>query len=56
MTANIPEKIIQMMNDKIPLKRWGNPEDIANVYTFLGSDNASYITGTVINVDGGVVV
>jgi len=56
MTANLPEKIIQIMNDKIPLKRWGRPEDIANAYTFLASDNASYITGTVINVDGGVVV
>ena len=56
MTANLPDKIIQIMNDKIPLKRWGRPEDIANAYTFLASDNASYITGTVINVDGGVVV
>ena len=45
-----------MMGEKVPLKRWGQPEDVANVYTFLASDEASYITGTVFNVDGGVVV
>ena len=56
MTANMPEKIIRMMGDKVPLKRWGKPEDVANAYTFLASNNASYITGTVLNVDGGVVV
>ena len=56
MTAQMPEKIIQMMEEKVPLKRWGRPEDVANVYTFLASDMASYITGTVLNVDGGVVV
>ena len=56
MTAQMPEKIIRMMEEKVPLKRWGKPEDVANVYTFLASDMASYITGTVLNVDGGVVV
>ena len=56
MTAGMPEKIIRMMGDKVPLKRWGKPEDVANAYTFLASDLASYITGTVLNVDGGVVV
>ena len=56
MTAGMPEKIIRMMGDKVPLKRWGRPEDVANAYTFLASDLASYITGTVLNVDGGVVV
>ncbi len=56
MTAEMPEKIIRMMADKVPLKRWGKPEDVANAYTFLASDNASYITGSVLNVDGGVVV
>ena len=56
MTSEMPEKIIHMMGDKVPLKRWGKPEDVANVYTFLASDEASYITGTVLNVDGGVVV
>ena len=56
MTSEMPEKIVHMMGEKVPLKRWGQPEDVANVYTFLASDEASYITGTVFNVDGGVVV
>ena len=56
MTTGMPENIIQMMEGKVPLKRWGEPEDVANAYTFLASDEASYITGTVLNVDGGVVV
>ena len=56
MTSKMPEKIIQMMGEKVPLKRWGTPKDVANVYTFLASDEASYITGIVLNVDGGVVV
>ena len=56
MTAGMPEKVVDMMGDKVPLKRWGQPEDVANAYTFLASDEASYITGAVLNVDGGVVV
>ena len=56
MTAGMPEKVVGMMGDKVPLKRWGQPEDVANAYTFLASDEASYITGAVLNVDGGVVV
>jgi 3-oxoacyl-[acyl-carrier protein] reductase len=56
MTAQMPEKIIKMMGDKVPVKRWGEPEDVANAYCFLASDEASYISGTVLNVDGGVVV
>jgi len=56
MTAGMPEKIVDMMGEKVPLKRWGQPEDVANAYTFLASDEASYITGAIMNVDGGVVV
>jgi len=56
MTAGMPEKIVDMMGEKVPLKRWGQPKDVANAYTFLASDEASYITGAVLNVDGGVVV
>ena len=56
MTAGMPEKVVNMMGDKVPLKRWGQPEDVANAYIFLASDEASYITGAVLNVDGGVVV
>ena len=56
MTAGMPEKVVDMMGEKVPLKRWGQPEDVASAYTFLASDEASYITGAVLNVDGGVVV
>ena len=56
MTAGMPEKVVNMMGEKVPLKRWGQPEDVASAYTFLASDEASYITGAVLNVDGGVVV
>lgn len=45
-----------MMKDKAPLKRIGKPEDIANAYAFLASDEASFITGTVLSVDGGIVL
>ena len=56
MTAEMPEKIIRIMSDKVPLKRWGEPEDVANAYVFLASDKANYITGIVLDVNGGVVV
>ena len=56
MIAGMPEKIIKMMEDKVPLKRWGKPEDVADLYCFLASDEASYISGVVLPVDGGVVV
>ena len=56
MIAQMPEKIIKMMREKVPVKRWGEPEDVANAYCFLASDEASYISGMVLNVDGGVVV
>ena len=56
MTASIPKNIKKMMEDKIPSRSWGDPQDVANAFTFLASDEASYITGTVLNVDGGLVV
>ena len=56
MTTQMPEKIIKMMGEKVPVKRWGEVDDVANTYCFLASDEASYISGTVLNVDGGVVV
>jgi 3-oxoacyl-[acyl-carrier protein] reductase len=54
--STIPEKVIHEMMDRVPLKRLGQPEDIANVYAFLASDEASYINGTVIEVAGGLTV
>ncbi|WP_310626112.1 3-oxoacyl-ACP reductase FabG [Limnohabitans sp.] len=52
--STIPEKVITEMEARVPLKRLGQPEDIANVYAFLASDEASYINGTVIEVAGGL--
>lgn len=52
----MPEKVIKAMEDKVPLKRLGKPEELANVYAFLASDEASYINGAVIEVSGGVVI
>lgn len=56
MVAKMPEKVIEMMKGKSPLGRLGTPEDIANLYAFLASDEASFITGTVVSIDGGVVL
>ena len=55
MTAKLDEKTVQGWRENIPLKRGGYPEDIANACVFLGSDLSGYITGQVINVDGGVL-
>jgi len=52
----IPEKVLQEMAHKVPLKRLGTPEEIANVYAFLASDEASYVNGAVIEVCGGMTV
>ena len=54
--STIPEKVIQEMKDRVPLKRMGQAEDIANVYAFLASEEASYINGTVIEVAGGLTL
>lgn len=55
MTAVLDEKTVQGWRDSIPLKRGGRPEDIANACVFLGGDLSSYITGQVMNVDGGML-
>jgi 3-oxoacyl-[acyl-carrier protein] reductase len=56
MTAAIPDNIMAGLLDRIPYKRLAEPDEIAAVHAFLASDEASYITGQVIFVDGGVTV
>lgn len=52
----MPEKVIEGMKGRTPLGRLGDPRDIANAYLFLASDEASFISGTVLRVDGGIVI
>ena len=54
MTAVLDENTVQGWRDAIPLKRGGTPEDVANACVFLASDISGYITGQVLNVDGGI--
>ena len=54
MTAALPEDIRKQWVEKIPLRRGGTVDDIAAVATFLASDMSSYVTGQVIQVDGGM--
>ncbi|MFL0270203.1 3-oxoacyl-[acyl-carrier-protein] reductase [Candidatus Clostridium radicumherbarum] len=56
MTDVLSDKVKEKLIENIPLKKLGSPEDIANCVAFLVSDYASYITGQVINVDGGMVM
>ncbi|WP_129630049.1 3-oxoacyl-ACP reductase FabG [Candidatus Oscillochloris fontis] len=55
MIASVPDKVIESMKERTPLRRIGVSEDIANAYLFLASDEASFITGTVLSVDGGLM-
>ena len=52
MMKAVPKAVIEPMIARVPLRRLGQPEDIANAFAFLASDEASYITGVVLNVDG----
>ena len=56
MTKDLPETVIEQAKKVIPLKRFGEAEEVANVATFLASEAASYITGQVLKVDGGMVM
>lgn len=56
MVDKLPEDVIAPLVSKIPIGRMGEPEDIANAFAFLSSPFASYITGAVLSVDGGVMV
>ncbi|CAG0983097.1 MAG: 2,5-dichloro-2,5-cyclohexadiene-1,4-diol dehydrogenase [Candidatus Methanoperedens nitroreducens] len=56
MTAAVPEKILEMMKEKTPLRRLGKPEDIANAYLYLASDESNFVNGAVLSVDGGLII
>ncbi|SFT03688.1 3-oxoacyl-[acyl-carrier-protein] reductase [Zhouia amylolytica] len=55
MTAKLDDQVVQGWRDAIPLKRGGSPEDVANACLFLASDLSAYVTGQVLNVDGGML-
>ncbi|WP_078381496.1 3-oxoacyl-ACP reductase FabG [Sutcliffiella halmapala] len=56
MVATVPEKVIQGLVQVIPLQRLGKPSDIANAYLYLASDESDYVNGTVLHVDGGIMM
>ncbi len=56
MTENLPEQVKKIFVELIPMKKFGSPDDIAHAVKFLLSDEAAYITGQVINVNGGMVM
>ncbi len=56
MTAQVPPKILDMMRDKTPLQKLGEPSDVAWAYVYLSSEEARYVSGTVLFVDGGLVI
>ena len=56
MTAVLPDTVKENIHNQIPLKRMGTAKEVANLIYFLGSEESSYITGQVINIDGGMVM
>jgi 3-oxoacyl-[acyl-carrier protein] reductase len=56
MTEDIPDKVMEKLLERIALNRMGEAEEIANAYLWLASDEASYVNGHVLAVDGGTVI
>lgn len=56
MVKKMPEDVLKAMEEKVPLKRLGLPEEIAAAYLFLASDDAAYVNGSVLSVDGGITI
>jgi 3-oxoacyl-[acyl-carrier protein] reductase len=55
MITTVPEKVLDGVRERTPLRRLGRPEDIANAYLFLASDEAAFVTGVTLSVDGGLL-
>ena len=55
MTESIPDHLAKNLLERVPLRSMGEPRDIANAYLWLASDEARYVTGHVLSVDGGAV-
>jgi 3-oxoacyl-[acyl-carrier protein] reductase len=56
MTSKVPEKVLQLMRDKTPLGRLGDSIDVAYAYLYLASDEAKFINGAILSVDGGLII
>ncbi len=56
LTKNLPEEIVERLNAHIPLGRWGTSEEMAHAVAFFASEQAGYITGQVLSIDGGMVM
>jgi 3-oxoacyl-[acyl-carrier protein] reductase len=56
MLHTMPKDVLEGFNQRVPLQRLGTPEEVANLYLFLASDEASYISGEVIRIDGGMII
>jgi 3-oxoacyl-[acyl-carrier protein] reductase len=56
MVKKMPEEILKSMEAKVPAGHLGEPDDIANAYLFLASDEARYVNGAVLSVDGGLTI
>ncbi|KYO65386.1 3-oxoacyl-ACP reductase FabG [Thermovenabulum gondwanense] len=53
---SMPEKVLLTMEEKVPMRRLGKPEEVANVFAFLASDEASYVNGAIVEVSGGLII
>ena len=56
MTANVPEKVLQLMKDKTPLGMLGETKDVAYAYLYLASDEARFVNGAILSIDGGLTI